>query len=242
MADTGNGSSDRSAVYVTFTTLKNTIEGFAQGVPNVIDRSAFTGQSWGVQSQLLAAFKFLGLMTDEGKPTPDLHELAVPDEAVRKKVLDRIIRTRYAKLFALDLTKATLNQVETAIAESYGVSGETREKALRFFFAALDYLAIPVGRFLKPKASSSTSSTATPRRRRPSGSRKAPAESDDDDADDEQVPQRQAGPSKSVALKSGAGTVTVAVSMDPFALSAEDQAFVFDLINRLREYEKGAGQ
>jgi hypothetical protein len=239
MADTGNGASDRSAVYVTFTTFKNTIEGFAQGVPNVIDRSAFTGQSWGVQSQLLAAFKFLGLMTDEGKPTPDLHELAVPDEAMRKKVLDRIIRTRYAKVFALDLTKATLNQVETEIGESYGVSGATREKALRFFFAALDYLAIPVGRFLKPKATTNSSTTATPRRRRP-GSRKAPAESDDEAEDDEPVP-RQAGTPKSVALKSGAGTVTVAVSMDPFALSAEDQAFVFDLINRLREYEKGSG-
>jgi hypothetical protein len=42
--------------------------------------------------------------------------------------------------------------------------------------------------------------------------------------------------SKTVSLRSG-GTVTVTASLDLFSLAADDRKLVFDLIDRLHEYE-----
>lgn len=47
------------------------------------------------------------------------------------------------------------------------------------------------------------------------------------------------GTSRQVQLKSG-GTLTVTASLDFFQLSADDRGFVFDLIDKLEEYEKNS--
>jgi len=231
MADEKSGASPYSAVYVSSATFKNAIENLSHGIPNVIDRSAFPGQSWGVQAQLLAGLKFLGLTTDDGKPTPSLHELAVPDEAIRKKKLETIIRERYARLFALDLMKTTPVELERQMAESYNVTGDTREKAIRFFLSMVDYLEIPVSRFLKPK--SIGNGTPTPRRRRASTPRQRATE---EPGEEEPSTVAPGGTSKTVKLKSG-GTLTVAASLDLFSLSDEDRTFVFELIDKLKKYQ-----
>src|SRR5437870_5468659 len=122
-----------AAVYVSWITFKNAIEQLAQGVPNRVDRTAFPTLSWAVQGQLLSGLRFLGLIDENDKPTLLLQGLAMPDEATRKKKLDAIIRSRYGSLFDLDLTKATPAQVEEHLGEHYGVGGDTRGKAMRFF-------------------------------------------------------------------------------------------------------------
>src|SRR5437867_12401591 len=91
--------------YGPFATYKNSLEQLAQGVPNQIDRSVFPGMAWNAQNQLMIALRFFGLVTEGGKPTATLHGLAVPDEKLRKTVLEQIVRTRYSDLFALDLMK-----------------------------------------------------------------------------------------------------------------------------------------
>jgi hypothetical protein len=45
------------------------------------------------------------------------------------------------------------------------------------------------------------------------------------------------GSSRSVTLKSG-GSLTLHVSADLLSLAGEDRKFVFDLIDKLEEYEK----
>lgn len=233
MANEGADESRKpAAVYVSWVTFKNAIEQLAQGVPNQIERSVFPKLSWAVQGQLLAGLRFLGLIDENDKPTTLLHGLAVPDEGTRKKKLEAILRARYSSLFDLDLAKATPAQVEEHLGEHYGVGGDTRGKAMRFFLLALEYLEVPVSRYLKK----SGNGTGAPRRRRVSAGRSKETTPEREPSEPERP---SAGTSRTVQLKGGGGVVTVSVSIDPFALDDDDQKFVFELINRLRDYEKG---
>ena len=225
----------KTAAYVSFGTVRNALEGFAQAVPTRVDRTVFPGLSGGTQTQLLAALKFLGLITSEGKPTPALHGVAVPDEGARKKKLEAIIREKYADLFALDLMKTTPALLEEKMHESYNVSGSTRDKAVRFFLGALEYLDIPVSPLFKR---SGGNGAVVQRKRR--GPAKPKAGADEGDANPRNTGSaRPAGTSRVVKLKSG-GMLTVSASLDLFSLIPADRKFVFELIDRLEDYERGA--
>lgn len=231
MADEQKGP---AAAYVGWATFKNCVEQLSQRVPNVVDRTAFAGQSGSVQTQLLGAFKFLGLVDDASKPTKDLHALATPDEAERKEALKKILKERYANLFALDLEGATTGQLDSAISASYGVNGETREKAVRFFLSAANYADIPVSPYLAKGAA------ASPRRR--AGTRRNTGTGGDGGGAARVSPQPpnppapSSGPSRTVTLASG-GSLTVSATIDVFSLSQADREFVFALIDKLKEYE-----
>lgn len=219
-----NGDS-KSAVYVAFATFRNALDQLSQGIPNRIDRSVFPGQSGGVQAQLLAGMRFLGLIDDDGKPQPRLSKIAVPDERSRKRELRVILEDCYADLFALDLEKTTPAELGEKMGASYGVSGDTRQKAVRFFLSAAEYADIALSPlFGKKKAGRGP--TSTPRRRRAARSR-TPAR------DNAQPPSE--GTTKTVRLKSG-GELTLSASIDLFSLTAEDRTFVFELIDRLDSY------
>jgi hypothetical protein len=217
----------QAAVYVGWTTFKNSLTQLAEGVPNVIDRTAFPGQSGGVQSQLLAGLKFLGLIDESGKPTQDLHGLAVRDEAARKEAMKRLLQERYAALFDLGLDKATPGQLAEALSKHYNVSGDTRDKAMRFFLLAAKYSGVKVSRFLAKGAGV----------RKPRAARRGASNSNDAETD---PPAPDATPSttaRTVTLASG-GSLTLSADFDVFTISAEDRAFVFGLIDSLIEYEK----
>jgi hypothetical protein len=221
----------KSAVYVSWGTFRNALDSLAEGIPNRIDRTTFQGLSGGVQAQLLAALKFLGLTDEESKPTSELHALAVTDEPKRKEKLRQILQVRYADLFALDLTKTTPGELSEKMASSYSVSGDTREKAIRFFLSAVAYVGVPVSRFLGGQPGSS-GGASTPRRRR-STSR---SRNGDNDQAEPEVKRTQAN-ARDVRLKSG-GTLTLTASVDFFQLSPEDRIFVFGLIDQLEKYKK----
>jgi hypothetical protein len=232
-----NGDNGRSAAYGSWGTMKNAFDGLAQGVHHRIDRTAFPGMSGGAQTALLAGLRFLGLINADGTPTPALHSLAVPDESARKKQIEAVLREKYADLFALDLTKVTPALLEERMGESYNVSGSTRDKAVRFFLQALEYLEIPVSPLFKKVAASAPGAT---RKRRAVQRPKAGGEpligDDEDEGDDDEPPAP--GTSRTVSLRSG-GTLTVSASMDVFKLSVSDRGFVFGLIDKLDEYEQG---
>lgn len=238
MADTENGGKRQSAaVYVSWVTFKNALEQFVQVVPNQVDRTAFPGLSGGVQSQLFAGLRFLGLIDDDSKPTPALHALAVPDEAARKKKLEALLRERYSDVFAIDLLKATPAELSTLMEQAYNVTGDTREKAARFFLSAVEYLGIPVSKFLRRENGSGGSTT--PRKRRSASQRPKGADKDDDDTPDAPA-AKASGTSRTVNLKSG-GTLTVSASLDLFSLDEKDMAFVLEIINKLKAYEQTSG-
>ncbi len=227
-----------AAVYVGWTTFNNSIENLAHGIPNQIDRSTFPGLSGGVQSQLLSGFKFLGLMTADNKPTQALISLAVPDEKARKEALKTILQEKYAALFALDLGKTTPNQLNETMGASYGVTGDTKEKAVRFFLSAAQHVGIHLSRFLlKAQPGSPAVNGNRPARPRRTASKSKSGSANNDDATQNPL---QPGTSRSVELRSG-GVLTISATLDLFSLSAEDRKFVFELIDDLEKYAKEVG-
>lgn len=223
-----------TAAYGAFGTMKNAIDGLAQGVHERIDRTAFPGLSGGAQTALLAGLRFLGLISADGTPTPALHALAVPDEEIRKKHLQAIIREKHVDLFALNLTKTTPALLAEKMGESYNVTGSTRDKAVRFFLSALEYLEIPIPPLFKRIGNG----TASPGRKRRAVTRQKPPTEAQDDDDEGESPIAPSGMTRTVSLKSG-GTLTVSVSLDVWSLSESDQEFIFDLVKKVKAYEVG---
>lgn len=226
----------QAAAYVPWKTFKSAIDGFAEVLPNRIDRSAFPTLSGAVQNQLFACLKFLLLVDSNDKPTDQLKALASAKEGERKMVLGSIIRDRYADLFALDLMKTTPNELAETMGASYSVQGDTRKKAVRFFLSALAYLEIPYSPLLtkQERAKSNGTSPARTRRVQKPSRPKPPRTPVGQSADPS--PENQ----KTVQLRSG-GSVTLAVNFDPFTVSDSDQKFVMGLIQQFREYAGDGG-
>jgi hypothetical protein len=222
--------------YIPFKTFTNTLDALAEHMPNRIDGSAFPGQSGTMKSQLLLTFRFFGLIGEDGKPTQTLLAIAVADEAARKAALRKLIEQKYAPLFALGLMKTTPAEFAETMTEAYKISGDTRLKATRFFLNALAYLGIvDVSPLLLRDKTKPVGNGAMGRRRRA-----APRERINT-AEEEAEAAREAGvpmmaESRTVELRSG-GKLTLSATTKFMSLSSADRKFVFDLIDKLEEYE-----
>ncbi len=209
-----------AAPYVPFKTFLTAVEGFERGLPRQLDRSLWPSYSGAIQGQLLGAFRFLGLIDDANCPTQEMKELAAGRER-RRAILRGLLERRYAALVALDLARCSPRQLDDAVRE-FGLTGATHKKAMSFFLQAATYAGLPLSPLLKGKT---RKTPAAPRRSEPAP--KPP------------VAETPAAMSKSVRLKSG-GAITVTASVDLFGLDAADRAFVFSLIDKLKEYESTA--
>lgn len=210
--------------YVPFKTFLTALDTLEHALPNQIDRSVWPSFSGAIQGQLLGALRFLGLMDENQCPTASLREI-LADRETRRPALRRLLEQRYRPLIELDLGRTSPHQLEEAMRQ-YGLSGATHKKAVSFFLQAAQYAGLPLSVLLKARTR-----TAGFGRKRP-GTADAPP------------PAAPAGDernvSRTVRLRSG-GTVTVSASLDLFSLDAGDRRFVFDLIDKLREYEAAQG-
>lgn len=224
------------AAYVPFATFKSAIEQLGKGMHSKVDRSVFAGYAWNIQNQLFGSLKFLGLINSEFDPTPTLEDLVLGNESERKDKLKQVLEQRYFDLFAMGLTKTTPHQLDSKMSEAYGVTGDTRVKAVRFFLSAADYVGIPLSPLFKRSKSGKPS---VPRKKRLSRKSDAPSGSVHATASEVIRESSHPGTSKSVKLKSG-GMLTLSATLDLFVLNAPDRKFVFDLIDKLEEYEKAS--
>jgi hypothetical protein len=229
----------RTAAYVPWGTFKNALDGLAKGMPSRIDRSVFPGIAWNAQNQLFIALRFCGLLKGEDEPTPLLDELVKGTDEERKAKLTKVIRDSYADLIAIDLTKATKDHFEEKLGELYNVTGDTKVKAVRFFVSAAQYLGISLSAFILPKDGKTKGPrrTYTPRTAAKKGAANTTPLTPPPLVD----PAIPAGTSKSVSLKSG-GTLTLSATLDLFSLNAADRKFVFELIDKLEDYDHAANQ
>jgi hypothetical protein len=215
------------AAYVPFKTFLNALESLGHGVPHVIDRSVWPTFSGLYQSQTLAAFRFLGLIEEDGKPTEDLVKL-VADKDHRKLHLRRVLEQSYASIVKKDLTKMTAASFDSAM-EEYGGSGDTHRKAVSFFLQAARYAELP----LSPWIMKQSRSASTRKRRGPIPPKLKPPYIPPGDAADDGQP---AGPSKKIALRNGV-YLSLAASNDVFKMDAEDRQFVLKLLEEMEAHE-----
>jgi hypothetical protein len=222
-------SKQPSAVYASWVTVTNALDALAHGVPPNIDRTLFPGLNWAVQNQLIAALKFLQLIDTNGDSTPQLISLA-EDTEHRRENWAAVLKSAYKDVFAMDLTKASPLQLEQAI-QKLGVSGDTLDKAVRFFLSAAGFAGIPLSPHLQRKKKMNGV------RRRRSASRIKNDPPEGAVSDDTLIPIRPNGTRRTIALRSG-GSLELLVSVDLFGLDADDRHFVFELIDALQAYER----
>ena len=235
------------AVYLSFTTFRAAVQSLrAHGLPDKLDRTAWQPRSGGEQSQIISAFKFLGLIDESERTQPSLRQLvdAQENSQEEKKVLGEMLRDRYTRIFELNLGTATSGQLSDAIGY-YGATGATRDRAVRFFIKAAHHCGIALSSRLtgglrarsgsagngEENGTSTPAAPARARRRRRASSVEAPEPHDE-------TPSGKAV--KTVSLQNASGQLTLSGTFNSFELDVEERKLVYDIIDLMKEYEKKA--
>jgi len=160
---------DQKPPYVSYATFKNTLEGWRQSVlPSRVDRSTISWLAGGVQTQLISALKFLGLVNEQGVPTADFKALVEGDDASRKETLKKVIETNYDFVLTggLDLQRATEAQLGEKFKEK-DVAGDTVRKCQSFFIMLCEDAGIAFGPHIRGRnKGAGTASRVAPSRRK----------------------------------------------------------------------------
>jgi hypothetical protein len=159
-----------------------------------------------------------------------LPELALNKDK-RKETLRRIITEKYPNITEKDLTTMSPGQLDTKLADKmYNVTGATRQKARTFLLKAAEYTGIQLSKLLTAKG---------PRESR-KGSKKTPANGKTVVAavvkkDSEAQPT---GTQKTTIQLGSGGSLTLSLDVNILELKGKDRTFVFDLIDKIEDYEK----
>jgi hypothetical protein len=213
--------------YLPYRTFLSSLDRLAEGVPPRIDRGIWKNQTGTIQSLIMGAYRFFGLIDDQSKPTKKLHDLVAhrdnPNEYVKA-----ILEEKYAEVIKHNLSTMTEALINEYFGAVFGVDGDTKRKSITFFLQAAKSVGMPLSTFLQSQVRVRTTGS---RRRRRENDAIEPDELEDDD----QI--QQSGEAKTVELRSG-GTLTLSASVKFFDMASEDRTFVFDLIDKLRDYEQ----
>ena len=136
--------------YVPYSTFRDFLNRIKGKVPGRIDRSLMSSMSETIGSQLIAALRYLGMVSREGVPTEALRRLVKAEDAERPRVLREILTGSYRFLFEdFDVERATTAQIEKRFKET-GASGDTVRKCVAFFLAAGQNAGIQLSPYIKP--------------------------------------------------------------------------------------------
>ncbi len=221
-----------TAPYVPFRSFINALDYLKQGHPNELDPSVWPTFSGGLQRQMLAAFRFLGLLDQANVVQPELVHLVEAED--RRLLIQACLHKSFPALFALDLAKATPNQFADSLRQ-LNVSGTTHRKAISFFLKAAKFADIQLSPGILHLSKPGT--PAGRKRRVASGNAKM-NDSVEVLLEDEEEAQNSPGhgSSKTIPLRGG-GTATLTFDVDVWSMTIEDQQFVFEMIKRMKEYE-----
>lgn len=222
-------TSVKSPPYLPLKTFLGALDALREGVPKKIDRGIWRNYSGTLQGQTMIALRFFGLLDDSDLPTmPLLEQLAKAEEPERKKFLKPVVERAYHQIIVHDLTKMTPRMLDEEIG-NFGLTGDTRRKAVTFFLQLAKYLELPLSAFLMNQTRSS------PGKKKPRTA-KAAATNGELGSALPAVPSA-AGSTASVNLDGG-GTVTMIVTADVWKMPPNDRKFVLELVDKIQGYEK----
>ena len=221
--------------YSGFGTFLTTLDHYgAVGIPNLIDRNTLPPTlSGSSRYEILGTLKFFGLVDDDGKPNSDLLSRLI-DGDTRRDTLVALLKEHYAGLFALPLATAGPGEISRWFAANSTPS--TADRARAFFLSAAKQMGIPLHTMVAKGTRSVTGSVKRKRRKTGKAANGEDVISVVGGEDDEET---GGGTSRTVALRQGAGKLTVKVSVDLWDLEGDDRAFVFAVMDALKSYEKG---
>jgi len=221
-----------TVVYIPFKTLTTAITSLKQALPTKLDKSAWPTFSGLTQSQTFNAFKFLGLVDNDGYVQPALKELVdeTLDSPRFKAILGGILRDKYPKVMALISQHGTPAQFQE-IMRGYNVSGTTLERAIRFWTEAAKFVGIEYPKNWRGIRISSSSS-----KRRKASEGVGSEHGDQSYKETRSIDTTTPKYIKTVALEGGIGTVTLEVSVNPIELSGKNRTWFYELIDKLNEF------
>jgi hypothetical protein len=132
--------------YTSYRTFRTFIDDLHEhGIPSRIDRSVLTRFSGVVGSQLMHALRFLGLIEDDGRPTPRLKELVGAHGAAHwPETLLALLRDQYAPIFAIDLETATPSHFNGAFRKAFPAADAVVQKCVTFFLYAANDAGVTI--------------------------------------------------------------------------------------------------
>lgn len=228
-------------VYLPLRTLLDGIDLLREGLPNRIDASVFAPYSTSVRSHLLSAFRFLGLIDQDGGAEESLVTL-LNDRPNFIANFRAVIERAYSDVIDLAKQNASQRQLEDVM-RGYGVQGATLQKAVRFYLQAAEYAGLPVSylwRKTKPLSSGPERrrSSATRRRERayaPSSGSENGLQAHANGLDSEDAITLRFESDGGVALHIGPAISRMNDGNEAFVLALVDR-----LIDKVREYEAAA--
>jgi hypothetical protein len=239
----------RTAPYVAFKSFCSAIQSLrSHGLPATLNRTAWESRSGAEQSQILGSLTFLGLINDKGETQPSLRELVriTENSAEERAFYATLLRARYDNVFKLDLPNETPKQLEDAIG-ALGVSGNVRDRAVRFFLKAAIYAKIPLSSRLTANmrepspapASADGESAAAPK---PNGGkvRKKRKSSNAPPPNPPPVVGQAGQPDlmKAITLRNVGGSLSLTGTFNAFQLKGEERQLVFQIIDLMTAYEE----
>jgi hypothetical protein len=234
--------------YISFTTFQSAVQSLrVHGLPDKLDRTAWQSRSGTEQGQIIGAFKFLGLIDENDRTQPVLKSLSGAQEGseAEKELLSGLLKAKYLKLFELDLKTATSGQVAAAIG-SYGPTGATRDRAVRFFLKAAHYCGIPMSSRLTAgmrsrlaadsdaSAEENAPEAAEPIHARPRRQRRT-AVSENTERHDQKLSGNAV---KTITLRGISGVLTLSGTFNPFELGGDERKLVYEIIDLMKAYEQ----
>jgi Family of unknown function (DUF5343) len=229
----------QSAAYLPFATFLTGLDHLAAiGLTNKIEPSTFVNMNPTNKTQMVSALKFFGLINKESVPQPLLSDL-VHKQDQRKEIMRGLIEKYYPDIVALDFAKMTPSQLDAALAgKQYNITGGTRKKAKAFLLKAAQFAGFIPHPLL-------TKITRTRRKgigRQAAGGNRAGQADTNGNTDTDAPPviqgqDEQQGTKKTIQLRRG-GSLTLSLAVNILELKGDDRAFVFELIDKLEEYEQ----
>jgi hypothetical protein len=225
---TNGATISATAPYVPFSSYESGLNSLkTHGLPNRIDPSLFPSMSGTIINQFIATLKFLGAIDDERNVLPTMGLLV--DEETRKETTARLLKEKYAALFAVDLAKASPRQFEEEMRNNYGVQGEQLRKAKSFFIKCAKFADIPLSSHLTRKTRASS-----PRKR----AAKRPADQGNGAAVKEQDTANSAEDVKTVRLLKAGGYLRLTGTFNALKLTGAERDLVFGIVDLMTAYEE----
>jgi hypothetical protein len=149
---TRSKASDRAELaappYISYRTFSGFLDRLSKRIPSRIDRSVMSSLSGSNQSQLMAALRYLELISGTGQPTERLSKLLDSSSETSQAAMRDLLVSSYPFLFkTFDLKKATFDELSERFV-SAGASGDTVRKCIAFFLAAAKYAGLQISPFV----------------------------------------------------------------------------------------------
>jgi hypothetical protein len=236
MTDEGIGQDSWRGPYLPYGTLTNFLDNKvgSGAVPPRIDRTFLENYSGSVRPLIIATLKTTGMIDGEGNVLPPLREAVQNPPESRKAVLRSWAEQFYSPQIELAKQNATPQMLWETFSER-GFNGSTLRRAVIFYLALSEDLGLPLSPHFKiPKAPAPGTGTTRKRSSAKKGAGKGGGEPAAGDAGTATFTQTD-GDTYKVTLPSGP-VVTLTVKMDVMRASVADRDFIFELVDKLRDY------